>query len=96
VFGLRYLPGVVTLMLDARRCNGCRMCIEVCPHAVFAIEEKRARVVDPDGCMECGACALNCPEQALAVRAGVGCAAAVLAGAARGSEPACDCSGPPD
>lgn len=91
MFGLRYLPGVATLALDVERCNGCRMCIEVCPHAVFAIEEKKARIVDRDGCMECGACALNCPEGALAVRAGVGCAEAVLAGSARGTEPTCSC-----
>jgi len=92
MFGLRYLRGVATLALDSAKCNGCRMCVAVCPHAVFAIVDKRARIVDADGCMECGACALNCPEEALAVRAGVGCATAILASGARGTEPACDCS----
>jgi len=96
MFGLRYLPGVATLTLDAAKCNGCRMCVAVCPHAVFAIVEKRARIVDADGCMECGACALNCPEEALAVRAGVGCATAILVSGARGTEPTCDCACCPD
>ena len=96
MFGLRYFSGVATLVLDVLKCNGCRTCIEVCPHAVFAIVAKRARIVDPDGCMECGACALNCPEEALAVNTGVGCAAAILAGAVRGTDPVCDCSGCPD
>jgi len=91
MFGLRYLPGVATLTLDAARCNGCRMCVTVCPHAVFAMVEKRARIVDRDGCMECGACALNCPEGALAVQSGVGCAAAILAGEP-GAEPTCHCA----
>ena len=88
----RYLPNVATLKLSAERCNGCAICILVCPHAVFALENKKARIVDRDACMECGACANNCPEEALTVRAGVGCAAAVLTGALRGTEPTCGCS----
>lgn len=95
--GLRYLPGVVTLELDVDRCNGCRTCIDVCPHAVFELRDKRARLVDRDACMECGACALNCPEGAITVEAGVGCAAAVITGAVRGTEPTCCCGDdPPD
>ncbi len=88
---LRYMPNVVTLELDAAKCNGCRMCIEVCPQAVFTYENKRAVIVDRDACMECGACAMNCPEGAISVSAGVGCAAAVLNGMLRGTEPNCDC-----
>ena len=76
--GFHYLAGVVTLGYDSARCNGCRRCIEVCPHAVFAIEDKRARVVRRDDCMECGACALNCEPGALTVDAGVGCADGLL------------------
>jgi hypothetical protein len=41
--------------------------------------------------MECGACAMNCAPGAITVRAGVGCAAAVITGALRGTEPTCDC-----
>lgn len=86
-----YLPEVVTLELYAEKCNGCGMCVQVCPHAVFSLENKRARIVDRDACMECGACALNCPEGAISVRAGVGCAAGILNGALRGTEPTCGC-----
>jgi NAD-dependent dihydropyrimidine dehydrogenase PreA subunit len=75
---LRYLEDVVTLKLDPNRCNGCGMCLEVCPHAVFAMNGKKAEIIDRNACMECGACALNCPTEALTVKAGVGCAAAVL------------------
>lgn len=96
MFGLRYLPGVATLTLDVAKCNGCRMCVAVCPHAVFTIVEKRASIVDADGCMECGACALNCPEGALAVQAGVGCAAAILASGPGDPNPSCDCACCPD
>jgi ferredoxin len=42
------------------------------------MDEKRARVVDKDACMECGACALNCPVTAISVDAGVGCASGMI------------------
>jgi NAD-dependent dihydropyrimidine dehydrogenase PreA subunit len=93
--GLRYLEGITTLELDPEKCTGCGMCVVVCPHAVFEIENARARIVDRDACIECGACALNCKPGAIKVDAGVGCAAAVILGKIRGTEPSCDCSGDP-
>jgi len=89
---LRYLPNVVTLILDSEKCTGCGVCTEVCPHGVLVIENHQARIADRDACMECGACALNCITEAISVRSGVGCATAVLNGMLRGSEPTCDCS----
>jgi NAD-dependent dihydropyrimidine dehydrogenase PreA subunit len=89
--GLRYLENVVTLKLDPSKCTGCGMCEDVCPHGVFAVENGKARILDRDACMECGACARNCAAEAVSVKAGVGCAAAVIAGKLRGTEPACDC-----
>ena len=89
---LRYLSNVVTLTLDAQKCNGCGMCIAVCPHGVFQIQDQVAQIVDRDACMECGACAQNCPTQAVHVASGVGCVTAIIIGALRGTEPDCDCS----
>ncbi len=85
----QYLKNVATLRYDAAKCIGCGRCAEVCPHAVFAVEDRLARVVDRDRCMECGACALNCPTGAIAVHAGVGCAGAILLGMITGKEPSC-------
>ena len=93
MFDFKYLSDVTTLELDSGKCNGCKMCLRVCPHAVFAIENKKAIINARDACMECGACALNCPEGALSVQAGVGCANAIITGAIRGTEPVCDCAG---
>ena len=90
---LRYLRDVVTLRLDHQRCIGCGMCIDVCPHAVFQLENKKASIVDRDACMECGACAKNCPVMAISVQSGVGCLTAIILGAIRGTEPDCDCLG---
>lgn len=89
---LRYLPDVVTLQFDESKCTGCRTCTMVCPHAVWQMNGKRARLADLDACMECGACAKNCPESAIAVRAGVGCATAVLNSMLYGGAPSCGCS----
>jgi len=88
---LSYLKNGETLVLDPDKCNGCRECIEVCPHAVFAISEGVALIADRGACMECGACARNCASGAIAVKAGVGCAAAIIGGLLRGTEPVCGC-----
>jgi len=76
--GYRYLRNVVTLQLDKAACTGCGRCIEVCPHQVFELREKRAAVSDLNACMECGACAKNCPADAIRVDAGVGCASGLI------------------
>jgi ferredoxin len=75
---LIYLKDVATLKVDADRCIGCGLCLEVCPHGVLEIEDKRVRIRNRDACMECGACSRNCPAGALSVQTGVGCAAAVI------------------
>ena len=92
MFELRYLPDTVTLTLDIEKCNGCGMCTTVCPHAVFEVASGTARIVDRDACMECGACAKNCAPDAISVRPGVGCAAAVIASLLGGGQSACACS----
>jgi len=90
--GLVYLRNVVTLELYPDKCNGCKMCTFVCPHEVFIVTNRKAVIVNRDLCIECGACEKNCPENAIKVRSGVGCATGVLNGLLRGGEPTCDCS----
>ena len=89
-----YLKNGETLRLDPARCTGCGRCVEVCPHAVLVLEDHRVTITDRAACMECGACMRNCAPAAIAVKAGVGCASAVIAGLVRGTEPTCGCSGP--
>ena len=59
-------------------CISCGRCLEVCPREVLAKNGKSVRIVDRDLCIECGACMMNCPFDAIRVKAGVGCAAAVI------------------
>ncbi len=90
---MKYLANVTTLAYDAEKCAGCGRCVEVCPHNVFRMQDKRAVLLDRDRCMECGACALNCEFGAISVQSGVGCAAALINSLINGGPPTCDCSG---
>jgi ferredoxin len=88
---LLYLSDVVTLQLYEDLCNGCGMCVKVCPHEVFELSGKKAHIVRKNYCMECGACALNCQTKAIDVKSGVGCAAGIINGILNNTEPTCDC-----
>lgn len=89
MISLKYLPDVVTLQLDEDKCNGCKICVEVCPHAVFTVDSKKATIIDRDACMECGACAQNCEPGAITVNPGVGCASAIIFSALTGRKQSC-------
>ncbi|MDD1727994.1 MAG: 4Fe-4S binding protein [Methanospirillum sp.] len=85
-----------TLQYHEEKCINCKRCTEVCPHGVFAEGENQVTLVQPVRCMECGACALNCPVQAIEVESGVGCAWAMISAALRGKDMdsgECSCGG---
>ncbi len=80
-----------TLKLQIDKCTGCGVCVDVCPHAVFVVENRKAEIFAPDQCMECGACQENCAAGAIQVQTGVGCASAMITGFFRGTEAQCGC-----
>jgi len=87
---------VNTLKFHEERCINCKRCTQVCPHGVFAEGTGRAELSCPAACMECGACALNCPVQAIEVQSGVGCAWAMISAALKGKDMddgECSCGG---
>ena len=82
---------VNTLAYNVELCNGCAMCVVVCPHAVFEMNGRKALLIRPLACMECGACQLNCVTDAIKVESGVGCANAMIRAALLG-KPEAECS----
>lgn len=54
------------------------MCETVCPHRVLELQGKKAHIHDFNACIECGACATNCPVNAIFLTPGVGCAAYII------------------
>ncbi len=88
---LKYDTSRVSLLLDESLCIACELCLEVCPHAVFKMGPGKIQIIAKDRCIECGACAKNCPVNALTVKSGVGCAQAFINSFFNGGEVSCDC-----
>jgi heterodisulfide reductase subunit A len=53
--------------VDRDRCNGCRVCVTVCPYGAVEIVEGKARVNEVL-CEGCGACIASCPVGAIQLR----------------------------
>jgi NAD-dependent dihydropyrimidine dehydrogenase PreA subunit len=58
------------LHYDPQRCAGIWECYEVCPVGCWIrdLERRVAILDDPDACIACGACVLQCPENAIELR----------------------------
>jgi NAD-dependent dihydropyrimidine dehydrogenase PreA subunit len=66
------------ITIDSERCSGCAICAMVCPHRVIEMTDHRAWLAAEDRCIECGACQLNCREDAITVTKGTGCMVAIV------------------
>ena len=60
--------------VDAERCKGCELCVEVCRSGVLAMGStlnargtRFATVAGPAGCGGCLMCALICPDAAIEI-----------------------------
>ncbi len=73
-----YLRNVVTLAHTPELCTGCGVCLSVCPRQVLRRCNGKVEIARRDACIECGACQHNCPQGAVTVKAGVGCASALI------------------
>ena len=65
--GSHFENKVWNITLDAERCKGIFSCWEVCPEACFekSFEPRKARLAHDERCIKCGACIVQCPEDAL-------------------------------
>jgi ferredoxin len=63
----------VVVHIDRGRCDGCALCIEVCPTQALRIIANRERPgkrvvsVTPKRCSGCGVCQATCPKEAIFV-----------------------------
>jgi NAD-dependent dihydropyrimidine dehydrogenase PreA subunit len=58
-----------SLEVDAERCNGCTICVAVCPKNVFDLYrldgKQKSQVARMEECEQCTACVKQCPERAI-------------------------------
>jgi NAD-dependent dihydropyrimidine dehydrogenase PreA subunit len=55
------------ILLDALRCNGCGLCVQVCPQMILALNQSVMQVRDEARCMGCFGCEDECPSGAVRV-----------------------------
>lgn len=58
------------IQFDSEKCAGTWQCYEVCPVGCWT-PDRLNRIVkfhDPEQCIACGACVLQCPERAIELR----------------------------
>jgi NAD-dependent dihydropyrimidine dehydrogenase PreA subunit len=65
---------LLRIELDATRCRGAGFCERVCPKDVFEVDPRRRLATLPraEQCVQCGACIVQCPFDALRFRSPTG------------------------
>ncbi len=53
--------------VDTEKCTGDEECVNVCPVAVFEMENDKANPVNVDECLGCESCVEVCPSAAITV-----------------------------
>ena len=59
--------------VDAQQCDGCALCLEVCPYQAITLEEtserdgKRIIAINVARCKGCGSCQATCPKEGVSV-----------------------------
>ena len=54
-------------IIDYNKCKVAKTCIDVCPMQVFEEKDGKVIVANPDDCIGCKACEVQCPEGAIKV-----------------------------
>jgi NADH:ubiquinone oxidoreductase subunit F (NADH-binding)/NAD-dependent dihydropyrimidine dehydrogenase PreA subunit len=59
-------PALITYEITAA-CNGCTLCVLVCPNNAITGAKKQKHIIDPKVCIRCGACYDSCNYDAIIV-----------------------------
>jgi len=61
---------LLKVVLDNEKCKGAAFCEQVCPRNCYAVDKNRHRatMAGADRCVQCGACIIQCPFDALHFR----------------------------
>ena len=60
-------------VIEKSKCDGCGICVKICPGDILAMEDGDeddpllALVAHAEECWHCGACSLDCPEEAITI-----------------------------
>jgi len=55
----------VKIEIAEELCEGCGICVSVCPKNIFFLENGKAKVRNVEDCIRCMACEINCPFHAV-------------------------------
>lgn len=58
---------VFLIGVDETRCEGCRLCADICTTDVFEMRSGQAVPVRPENCLGCKGCVEVCPTQAVSL-----------------------------
>jgi uncharacterized protein len=53
-------------LIDTDTCNGCTLCINVCPPRAIVLIDGKA-TIELEYCEECGLCGAECPAEAITI-----------------------------
>ena len=63
--GNRRLAKQPVPLIDPTRCDGCGLCVRVCPTGALAVQDGEAVVATPEACNYTGLCEAICPTGAI-------------------------------
>ena len=62
------MNSTMSVEIDIEQCNGCGICVEICPLDCLRMDENEIAFMKYDECWYCESCTLECPQDAIILR----------------------------